>query len=111
MFNKDVKVPLQEAELVGTSSSNSVLVWFNSMGLLAMELLAVEARICLWLIVPVLLLFSAATSRLGALGFLALVCAWLRFFLVQVAVGAYTIPQFGVCAIGVLTHHCLEAGN
>ncbi len=26
MFNKDVKVPLQEAELVGTSSSNNFLV-------------------------------------------------------------------------------------
>ena len=27
MFNKDVKVPLQEAELVGTSSSNIILSW------------------------------------------------------------------------------------
>ncbi len=26
MFNKDVKVPLQEAELVGTSSSNKKLI-------------------------------------------------------------------------------------
>ena len=42
------------------------------MGLLAMELLAVGARILLWLIVIVLLLFSAATLQLGALGFLAL---------------------------------------
>ncbi len=25
MFNKDVKVPLQEAELVGTSSSNNII--------------------------------------------------------------------------------------
>jgi hypothetical protein len=25
VFNKDIKVPLQEAELVGTSSSNNVL--------------------------------------------------------------------------------------
>jgi hypothetical protein len=51
------------------------------MGLLAMELLAVGARIFLWLVIIVRLLFTAATSRLGALGFLALMCAWLAFFL------------------------------
>ena len=43
------------------------LVWFNSMGLLAMELLAVGARTLLWLVVLVLLLFTAATLQLGAL--------------------------------------------
>ncbi len=37
------------------------LVWFDSMGLLAMELLAVGACILLWLVVLVLLLFSATT--------------------------------------------------
>jgi hypothetical protein len=51
------------------------------MGLLAVELLEVGANILLWLIVLVLLLFSIATSRLGALRFLALACAWLAFFL------------------------------
>ncbi len=61
---------------------------FNLMGLLAMELLAVGTRILLWLVVFVLLLFSAATARLGALGFLALASAWLAFFLRQVAVRA-----------------------
>ncbi len=38
------------------------LVRFDWMGLLAMELLAVGARILFWFVVPVLLLFSAATS-------------------------------------------------
>ncbi len=51
------------------------------MGLLAMKLLAVGARILLWLVVVVLLLFPAVTLQLGALGFLALVCAWLAFVL------------------------------
>jgi hypothetical protein len=51
------------------------------MGLLAMELFAVRARIVLWLIIFFLLLFPAATSQLGALGFLALACAWLAFVL------------------------------
>ncbi len=37
-------------------------VRFDSMGLLAMELLAVEACILLWLVIFVLLLFSAATA-------------------------------------------------
>jgi hypothetical protein len=64
------------------------LVRFDSMGLLAMELLAVGARILLWLVVLLLLLFSVATLQLGALGFLALTCAWLAFFLGQVAGGA-----------------------
>jgi hypothetical protein len=80
------------------------------MGLLAMELLAVGAHIVLWLIVLVLLLFSTATLRLGALGFLALVWVWLAFFLGQVAVGAYVVCQFGVHRVGVLTHHGLEVG-
>ncbi len=66
-------------------------VRFDSMGLLAMELLAVGARILLWLIVFVLLLFSMATAQLGALGFLALTCVWLVFFLRQVAVRAYAV--------------------
>ena len=57
------------------------LVWFDLMGLLAMELLAVGARILLALLVLVLLLFSTAALQLGALGFLALACAWLAFFL------------------------------
>ncbi len=46
-----------------------------------MELLAVGAHILLWLIVLVLRLFATATLQLGALGFLALVCALLAFFL------------------------------
>ncbi len=76
------------------------------MGLLAMELFAVlGARIFLWFVIYVLLLFSAAALRLGALGFLALACAWLAFFLGQVAVGAYAVHQFGVHGVGVLTHH------
>ena len=81
------------------------------MGLLVMELLAVGACILLWLVILVLLLFTAATSQLGALGFLALVCAWLVFFLGRVTVGVYTICQISVCRVGVLTHHCLEVGN
>ncbi len=84
------------------------LVRFDLMGFIAMELIAVGARILLWLVVLVLLLFSAATSQLGALGFLALACAWLAFFLRQVAVGAYAVRQFGVHEVGVLTHHPLE---
>jgi hypothetical protein len=51
------------------------------MGLLAMELLAVGAHILLWLVFLVFLLFTMATSRRGALGFLALVCTWLEFVL------------------------------
>jgi hypothetical protein len=86
-------------------------VWFDLIGLLAMELLAVRARILLWLVVFVLLLFSAATARLGTLGFLVLACAWLAFFLRLVAVGAYTVCRFGVRGVGVLAHHCLEVGN
>ncbi len=39
------------------------LVQFDSMGLLAMELLAVGACILFWFIVLVLLLFSTACSR------------------------------------------------
>jgi hypothetical protein len=85
--------------------------WFNLMGLLAMELLAVGARVLLWLVVLVHLLFLAATTRLGALGFLALACAWLAFFVRQVAVGADAVRQFGVRRVGVLTHHRLEVGN
>ena len=45
------------------------LVQFDSMGLLAMELLAVKARILLWLVVLVLLLFSCgrlATWNIGS---------------------------------------------
>jgi hypothetical protein len=87
------------------------LVRFNSMGLITNELLAVGARILLWLIILVLLLFSAATLQLGELGFLALACAWLAFFLGRVAVRAYTLRQFGVRGVGVITHHCLEVGN
>jgi hypothetical protein len=50
------------------------------MGLLAMELLAVGARILLLLFVLVLLLFSASAVRLGTLGFLAIASQWLAFF-------------------------------
>jgi hypothetical protein len=46
------------------------LVQFDLMGLLTMELLAVGACILLWLVVFVLLLFSAAALQLGTLGFL-----------------------------------------
>jgi hypothetical protein len=56
------------------------LVWCDSMGLLASELLAVGARILLWLVVLVLLLFSASALQLRLLGFLALMCMWLAFF-------------------------------
>jgi hypothetical protein len=87
------------------------LIRFNLMGLLAMELLAVGARILLWLVILVLHLFSAATLQLGALRFLALACAWLAFFLGQVAVGGYAVRQFGVRGVGVLTYHRLEVGN
>jgi hypothetical protein len=87
------------------------LVRFNLMGLLAMELFAVGAHILLWLVIFFLLLFPAAASRLGALGFLALACMWLAFVLGQVAVGAYPVCQFGVHRVGVLTHHCLEVGH
>ncbi len=66
------------------------------MGLPAMELLAVGAPILLWLVILVLLLFTAATLQLGALGFLVLACARLAFFLGQVTVGAYAICRFGV---------------
>ncbi len=81
------------------------------MGLLAMELLAVGACILLWLVILVLLLFSAATLQIGALGFLALACARLAFFLRLATVGAYAVCQFGVHGNGVLTHHSLEVGN
>jgi hypothetical protein len=63
-------------------------VWFNLMGFLAMELFAVGARILLWLVIFFLLLFPAATSQLGALGFLVLTCSCLAFILRLVAVGA-----------------------
>ncbi len=55
-------------------------VWFDSMGLLAMEILAVGARILLCLVILVLLLFSGSASQLGTLGFLAIECTWLVFF-------------------------------
>jgi hypothetical protein len=61
------------------------------MGLLAMELLAVMARILLWFVVLVLLLFSMATLQLGTLGFLALACAWLAFFFGLGAIGTHTV--------------------
>jgi hypothetical protein len=64
---------------------------FNSMWLLGMELFAVGAHILLWLIIFFLLLFPAATLQLGALGFLALACAWLAFVLGRVAVKAYAV--------------------
>ncbi len=60
------------------------LVWFNLMGLFAMELFAVGAGILLWLVIFFLLLFPVATLQLGALGFLVLACAWLAFVLRQV---------------------------
>ncbi len=84
------------------------LIWFDSMGLLAMELLAVGARILLWLLVLVLLLFSASPVQLGALGFLAIASTWPAFFFGQVAVGIHAVRQFGVCGVGVLSHHRLE---
>ncbi len=62
-----------------------------TMGLLAMELLAVGALILFWFIVLVLLLLSPAALQLGTLGFLALACAWLVFFFGQVAVGTHAI--------------------
>jgi hypothetical protein len=62
------------------------------MGLLAMELLAVGARILLWLVILVLLLFSAAALRLGTLEFLALACMLLAFFFGRVVVGTHFLP-------------------
>ncbi len=56
------------------------LVRFDSMRLLAMELLAVGAHILLWLMVLVLLLFYASATCLGTLGFLAIMSMWLAFF-------------------------------
>jgi hypothetical protein len=87
------------------------LAWLDLMGLLAMELFAVGARILLWLVIFFLLLFSVATSQLGALGFLALACAWLVFILGQVAVRAYAVCRFSVHGVSVLTHHRLEVGH
>ncbi len=87
------------------------LVQFDLMGLLVMALLAVGARILLWLIGLVLLLFFAATLLLGSLGFLALACMWLVFIVRQVAAGAFAIHQFGVRSVNVLTYHHLEVGN
>jgi hypothetical protein len=60
------------------------------MGLLAMELLTMGACILLWLVVLVLLMFTAATLQLEALGFLALACTWLAFFLL-VTLGAHAV--------------------
>ena len=67
------------------------LVQFNLMGLFAMELLAVRARILFWFVVRVLLLFSASALQLGTLGFLALACMWLAFFCGRVAVGTHAV--------------------
>ncbi len=61
-------------------------VWSNSMRLLAMELLAVGARILLWLVILVLLLFSTSPLQLGMMGFLAVASMWLEFFFGLVAV-------------------------
>ncbi len=86
------------------------LVWFDLMRLLTMELLAVGAPILLCLIVLVRLLFFASAVQLGMLGFLAIACTWLEFFFGKVAVETHTVHQFGVCGVGVLSHHCLEMG-
>ncbi len=43
MFNKDVKVPLQEAELVGTSSSNMEFVGAGSGAILVWSLVVGSA--------------------------------------------------------------------
>ncbi len=75
-----------------------------------MELLALGACILLWLVVLILLLFSASAAWLGTLEFLAITSTWLAFFFGQVAVGIHAIHQFGVCRVGVLSHHCLEVG-
>jgi hypothetical protein len=80
------------------------------MRLLSMEFLAVGAGIFLWLVILVLLLFSASAAQTGLLGFLVIACTWLAFFFGQVAVGTHAIHQFGVCGVGVLSHHCLEVG-
>jgi hypothetical protein len=66
------------------------------MGLIAMELLAVGARILLWLVVLVILLFSASAAQLGMMGFLAIASPWLAFFLGQVAVRIHAVRRFGV---------------
>ncbi len=80
------------------------------MRLLAMELLAVGAFDLFWLIILVLLLFSANAVGLGKLGFLVLACTLLVFFFGRVPVRTHAVRQFGVCRVGVLSHHCLKVG-
>ncbi len=48
------------------------LVWFDSMGLLAMDFLAVGARILLWLVILVLLLSLSSAAQLVTIRFLAI---------------------------------------
>ncbi len=83
---------------------------FDSMRLLVMELLVVGARILLWLVIIVLLLFSASAAQLGMLGVLAVTSTWLAFFFGRVAVGIHAVRQFSVRGVGVPVHHCLEVG-
>ncbi len=64
---------------------------FDLMGLLAMEFLAVGARILLWLIVLVILLSSVSAAQLVMMGFLATPSPWLAFYFGQVAVGIHTV--------------------
>jgi hypothetical protein len=47
---------------------------------LAIELLAAGARILHWLVVLVLLMFSASATQLGMLRFLAISSLWFAFF-------------------------------
>ncbi len=75
-----------------------------------MELLAVGVRILLWLVVLVLLLFTASALRLGTLGFLSIACTWLAFFFGRVAAGTQAVHQFSVRGVSVLSHHRLEVG-
>jgi hypothetical protein len=80
------------------------------MRLLAIELLVVGAHILCWLVVLVLLLFTASAAQLGTLEFLAITSTWLVFFFGQVTVGIHAVRQFGVRGVGVPIHHRLEVG-
>jgi hypothetical protein len=101
-FERHFKLVIDQFEVVAlVFLIPHALVQFNLMGLLAMELLAVGARILFWFIALVLLLFSVSALWLGTLGFLALLCTWLAFFFGQVAVGTHAVCWFGVRRVGV----------
>ncbi len=79
-FEHHFKLITDQFEAVALLLVPHAPVQFDSMGLLAMEFLAVGARILLWLIALVLLLSSASAAQLGTLGFLVIASPWLAFF-------------------------------